>query len=91
MGGCLSSDRFNAHQLLYTVGLQWYWARTHDMPATIRYLDHWATAALSGRVNIFRYTAVNRLLCGYGNHTSKDSCTLKNIARSCLGHYPGKL
>ncbi|GFT79151.1 hypothetical protein TNCV_3095011 [Trichonephila clavipes] len=27
---------------------QWedcYWARTHDMPAMIRYLDHWATAA----------------------------------------------
>ncbi|GFX97211.1 hypothetical protein TNCV_557011 [Trichonephila clavipes] len=25
---------------------QWYWARTHDMPAMIQYLDHWATAAL---------------------------------------------
>ncbi|GFU92574.1 integrase catalytic domain-containing protein [Trichonephila clavipes] len=25
---------------------QVYWARTHDMPAMIRYLDHWATAAL---------------------------------------------
>ncbi|GFY22873.1 hypothetical protein TNCV_2181341 [Trichonephila clavipes] len=24
---------------------RWYWARTHDMPAVIRYLDHWATAA----------------------------------------------
>ncbi|GFS89903.1 hypothetical protein TNCV_4839881 [Trichonephila clavipes] len=24
---------------------QWYWARTHDMPAMIRYLDHWATTA----------------------------------------------
>ncbi|GFW49828.1 hypothetical protein TNCV_1884921 [Trichonephila clavipes] len=24
--------------------LKWYWARTHDMPAMIRYLDHWATA-----------------------------------------------
>ncbi|GFS77097.1 RNA-directed DNA polymerase from mobile element jockey [Trichonephila clavipes] len=23
----------------------WYWARTHDMPVMIRYLDHWATAA----------------------------------------------
>ncbi|GFX41836.1 hypothetical protein TNCV_389491 [Trichonephila clavipes] len=26
-------------------GLWWYWARTRDMPAMIRYLDHWATAA----------------------------------------------
>ncbi|GFW90160.1 uncharacterized protein TNCV_1789811 [Trichonephila clavipes] len=23
----------------------WYWARTHDRPAMIRYLDRWATAA----------------------------------------------
>ncbi|GFU48013.1 hypothetical protein TNCV_4967961 [Trichonephila clavipes] len=28
-------------------GLQWYWARTHDMPAMIRYLDNWDTTALS--------------------------------------------
>ncbi|GFV65984.1 hypothetical protein TNCV_1303751 [Trichonephila clavipes] len=28
---------------------KWYWARTHDMPAMIRYLDDWATAAL--RIN----------------------------------------
>ncbi|GFY24405.1 hypothetical protein TNCV_1014531 [Trichonephila clavipes] len=28
-------------------GLQRYWAQTHDMPAMIRYLDHWATVALS--------------------------------------------
>ncbi|GFV97477.1 hypothetical protein TNCV_2039851 [Trichonephila clavipes] len=27
-------------------GLEWYWALTHDMPTMIRYLDHWATAAL---------------------------------------------
>ncbi|GFX18470.1 hypothetical protein TNCV_3370431 [Trichonephila clavipes] len=26
-------------------GKTWYWARTHDMPAMIRFLDHWATAA----------------------------------------------
>ncbi|GFW48558.1 putative RNA-directed DNA polymerase from transposon X-element [Trichonephila clavipes] len=26
---------------------EWSWARTHDMPAMIRYLDHWATAALT--------------------------------------------
>ncbi|GFX75769.1 hypothetical protein TNCV_2237411 [Trichonephila clavipes] len=25
--------------------LRWYWARTHDMPAMIRYFDHWAAAA----------------------------------------------
>ncbi|GFT57220.1 hypothetical protein TNCV_1692271 [Trichonephila clavipes] len=24
----------------------WYWARTHDMPAMMRYLDHWAAAFL---------------------------------------------
>ncbi|GFX69581.1 hypothetical protein TNCV_1769501 [Trichonephila clavipes] len=37
-------DRFNVHRP-YTAGIWWYWARTHDMPAMIRYLDHWATAA----------------------------------------------
>ncbi|GFY00668.1 hypothetical protein TNCV_2140621 [Trichonephila clavipes] len=26
---------------------EWYWARTHDMPAMIRYLDHWAKGILS--------------------------------------------
>ncbi|GFY32391.1 hypothetical protein TNCV_3558991 [Trichonephila clavipes] len=25
--------------------LSWYWSRTRDMPAMIRYLGHWATAA----------------------------------------------
>ncbi|GFT79899.1 hypothetical protein TNCV_4598131 [Trichonephila clavipes] len=30
----------------YTAGLSWYWARTHDMPAMIRYIDHWATVVL---------------------------------------------
>ncbi|GFS53642.1 hypothetical protein TNCV_730681 [Trichonephila clavipes] len=24
---------------------RWFWARSHDMPAMIRYLNHWATAA----------------------------------------------
>ncbi|GFW48474.1 hypothetical protein TNCV_1110331 [Trichonephila clavipes] len=33
--------------LPYTADLKWYWARTHGMPAMIRYLDHWATAAPS--------------------------------------------
>ncbi|GFW60766.1 hypothetical protein TNCV_571121 [Trichonephila clavipes] len=32
-------------------GSWWYWARTHDMPAMIRYLDHWAIAALGGGGN----------------------------------------
>ncbi|GFV84985.1 transposable element Tc1 transposase [Trichonephila clavipes] len=27
---------------------EWYWARTHDMPTMIRYLDHWAIAAPKG-------------------------------------------
>ncbi|GFU21568.1 hypothetical protein TNCV_3827671 [Trichonephila clavipes] len=26
-------------------GLYWYWARTHDIPATIQYLDHLVTVA----------------------------------------------
>ncbi|GFV38095.1 hypothetical protein TNCV_4204051 [Trichonephila clavipes] len=34
--------------LPYTTSLQRYWARTHDMPAMIRYLDHWATTAPRG-------------------------------------------
>ncbi|GFW46417.1 hypothetical protein TNCV_4811051 [Trichonephila clavipes] len=25
---------------------KWYWDRTHDMPAMVGYLNHWATAAL---------------------------------------------
>ncbi|GFX84052.1 hypothetical protein TNCV_4858601 [Trichonephila clavipes] len=29
----LNHDRFNVHQPLYTVGLQWPWARTHDTSA----------------------------------------------------------
>ncbi|GFU41132.1 hypothetical protein TNCV_1058601 [Trichonephila clavipes] len=35
-------------------GLWWYWDRTHDMPAMVGYLNHWATAApfLFGRVTI---------------------------------------
>ncbi|GFX10403.1 hypothetical protein TNCV_1867981 [Trichonephila clavipes] len=27
----------------------WYWDRTHDMPAMVGYLNHWATAALRTR------------------------------------------
>ncbi|GFW51836.1 hypothetical protein TNCV_1187681 [Trichonephila clavipes] len=30
----------------YTGMGTWYWARTHDMPAMIRYFDHWAIATL---------------------------------------------
>ncbi|GFX12976.1 hypothetical protein TNCV_3659721 [Trichonephila clavipes] len=29
----------------YTAGLQWYWARTRDTPATIRCLEYLATMA----------------------------------------------
>ncbi|GFW55684.1 hypothetical protein TNCV_120681 [Trichonephila clavipes] len=29
-----------------SVMVGWYWARTYDMPDMIRYLNHWATAAL---------------------------------------------
>ncbi|GFU84761.1 hypothetical protein TNCV_2127021 [Trichonephila clavipes] len=44
MGECLSSRHFWRALLPYTAGLQWYWAPTHDTPATIRYPDHLATA-----------------------------------------------
>ncbi|GFV34004.1 hypothetical protein TNCV_2614021 [Trichonephila clavipes] len=47
-GGCFSSQQIERASLPYTAGLlKWYWARTHDMPAMIRYLDHFATAAIS--------------------------------------------
>ncbi|GFU98916.1 hypothetical protein TNCV_3381621 [Trichonephila clavipes] len=39
-GGRLSSRQIERASLPYTVGLEWYWARTRDMPVTIRYLDH---------------------------------------------------
>ncbi|GFX80241.1 hypothetical protein TNCV_2642571 [Trichonephila clavipes] len=35
------------HRPPYTAGLSCYWARTHDTPATIRYLDHLATMVTS--------------------------------------------
>ncbi|GFW31020.1 hypothetical protein TNCV_4522891 [Trichonephila clavipes] len=44
-GERLSSRQIYRASLPYTAGLECYWARTHDMPTTIRYLDHWATAA----------------------------------------------
>ncbi|GFS96262.1 hypothetical protein TNCV_16391 [Trichonephila clavipes] len=39
------SDGIREAWLMFFIWV-WYWARTHDMPAMIRYLDHWATAAL---------------------------------------------
>ncbi|GFT24682.1 uncharacterized protein TNCV_2856181 [Trichonephila clavipes] len=39
-------DRFNLHRCPSEGSLEWYWARTHGMPTMIRYLDHWAIAAL---------------------------------------------
>ncbi|GFV56777.1 hypothetical protein TNCV_153191 [Trichonephila clavipes] len=38
--GRLCSRQIQRASLPYTAGLYWYWARTRDMPATIRYLDH---------------------------------------------------
>ncbi|GFX86158.1 uncharacterized protein TNCV_2560401 [Trichonephila clavipes] len=35
-------DRFNVHRCPTR---RWYWARTHDMPAMVGYLNYWATAA----------------------------------------------
>ncbi|GFT53352.1 hypothetical protein TNCV_3323841 [Trichonephila clavipes] len=46
MGERLSSPQILRTLLPYTAGLSWYWTRTHDMPAMIRYLDHWTTAVL---------------------------------------------
>ncbi|GFY17630.1 hypothetical protein TNCV_1073651 [Trichonephila clavipes] len=39
-GGRLTSRQILCASLPYTAGLRWYWARTHVMPAMIRYLDH---------------------------------------------------
>ncbi|GFV10717.1 uncharacterized protein TNCV_1755561 [Trichonephila clavipes] len=41
-------EEFLCAPLPNVVGV-WFWARTRDMPATIRYLDHWTTAATSPR------------------------------------------
>ncbi|GFX78738.1 hypothetical protein TNCV_3695741 [Trichonephila clavipes] len=45
MGGRLSSQQIQRASLLYTAGLKWYSARTHDTPATISYFDHLAIVA----------------------------------------------
>ncbi|GFW51760.1 hypothetical protein TNCV_1186921 [Trichonephila clavipes] len=45
MGGRLSSQQILCASLPCTAVLHWCWARTRDKPATIRYLDHKATAA----------------------------------------------
>ncbi|GFY09673.1 hypothetical protein TNCV_381671 [Trichonephila clavipes] len=37
--------RFNVHRCP-TRRVLWYWARTHDIHAMVRYPNHWATAAL---------------------------------------------
>ncbi|GFW29296.1 hypothetical protein TNCV_742381 [Trichonephila clavipes] len=38
--GRLRSRWIKHASLPYTAGIWWYWARTHDMIAMIRYLDH---------------------------------------------------
>ncbi|GFW61466.1 hypothetical protein TNCV_347141 [Trichonephila clavipes] len=45
-------------------GLQCYWARIHDMPAMIQYLDHWATAALVKAVESHALSGCKRLVEG---------------------------
>ncbi|GFU62112.1 uncharacterized protein TNCV_2671581, partial [Trichonephila clavipes] len=43
-------DRFNVHRCPYTAGLLMVLgSNSHDMPAMIRYLNHWATAARISR------------------------------------------
>ncbi|GFT91134.1 hypothetical protein TNCV_4043811 [Trichonephila clavipes] len=44
-GGRFSSRQIQRASLPYTAGLWWYWDRTHDMPAMVGNLNHWATAA----------------------------------------------
>ncbi|GFV29537.1 hypothetical protein TNCV_4489911 [Trichonephila clavipes] len=46
-GGRSSSRMIQHASLPYKAILLWYWARTHDMPAMIRYPDHCATGAPS--------------------------------------------
>ncbi|GFY19711.1 hypothetical protein TNCV_4648831 [Trichonephila clavipes] len=40
-------DRFNVHRCNTRQVFSGNWARTHDMPAMIRYPHHWATARSS--------------------------------------------
>ncbi|GFU72878.1 hypothetical protein TNCV_4910071 [Trichonephila clavipes] len=41
--GRFSFRQIQRASLLYTADLEWYWARTRDKAATIRYLHHSAT------------------------------------------------
>ncbi|GFX59507.1 hypothetical protein TNCV_2034361, partial [Trichonephila clavipes] len=49
--GTLPLRTFSPHRRVDFEFRQWYWARTHDVPAMIRYLVHWATAVLPPRPN----------------------------------------
>ncbi|GFW94377.1 hypothetical protein TNCV_1433121 [Trichonephila clavipes] len=58
-------------------GIKWYWARTHDMPAMIRYLDHWATAAtprFDGRIHGIPLEEYN-VPSGYSTHPCTSNLT----------------
>ncbi|GFT60444.1 hypothetical protein TNCV_4972031 [Trichonephila clavipes] len=50
---CVRKD----HRQTFEQIAEWYWARSHDMPTLIRYLDHWATAALKERRRVNRRQA----------------------------------
>ncbi|GFT07821.1 hypothetical protein TNCV_1214151 [Trichonephila clavipes] len=52
----------------------WYWDRTHDMPAMVGYLNHWATAAPSatGACRSFAPRARNELKLASGSQIRKE-------------------
>ncbi|GFW97760.1 hypothetical protein TNCV_1425231 [Trichonephila clavipes] len=53
--------------------VKWYRARTHDMPAMIRYLDHWATAALLN-LSKFKHPPIGVVRkLGEGYHIRNDN------------------
>ncbi|GFT69481.1 hypothetical protein TNCV_1297661 [Trichonephila clavipes] len=61
--------------------LQWYWARTHDMPTMIRYLDHWVTAALGNSERHAENCEVDVLLKVSALHLTKEKyLQLENIS-----------
>ncbi|GFV38620.1 uncharacterized protein TNCV_132591 [Trichonephila clavipes] len=58
-------DRFNVHRSPTR-----YWARSHDMPTMIRYLDHWATIPppIFGEthLDVTTHNSRSRFSCQYG-------------------------
>ncbi|GFU39203.1 hypothetical protein TNCV_1902881 [Trichonephila clavipes] len=60
-------------------GLQWYWVRTRNMPATIRYLYHSATAATGTVWQRLRYSHVATYIGNIGNEQVDDAARSATI------------